>query len=53
MPFGSLEAGTVAHFIGVPATIVIGAIICAIAAGVTLVVIRRRDRGAATSAAPA
>ncbi len=43
MPFGSLEAGTVAHFIGVPATIVLGAIICAMAAGVTLVIVRRRD----------
>ncbi len=53
MPFGSLEAGTVAHFIGVPATIVIGAIICAIAAGVTLVIIRRRESAAAAAEAPA
>ncbi len=49
MPFGSLEAGVLAHVVGVPATMVIGAAICALATAVTLVVIRRRDKAAAKS----
>jgi len=44
MPFGSLEAGVLAHVIGVPATMIIGAAICAVAAAATLVVIRRREQ---------
>jgi MFS family permease len=47
MPFGSLEAGVLAHAVGVPATMVIGAAVCAVAAGVTLVFVQRRDRAAA------
>jgi len=47
MPFGSLEAGMLAHAVGVPATMIIGAAICAIATAVTLFIVRRRDRVAA------
>ncbi len=44
MPFGSLEAGVLARVVGVPATMAIGAVICALAAAVTLVIVRRRDQ---------
>ena len=44
MPFGSLEAGVLAHVIGVPATMMIGAAICALAAAVTLTIIHRREQ---------
>ncbi len=50
MPFGSLEAGVLARVVGVPLTMIIGAIVCALAAGVTLVVIRRRERTLAQAA---
>ena len=43
IPFGSLEAGVVAHYVGTPATLAIGAVVCAMAAAVTLVIVRRRD----------
>jgi MFS family permease len=43
IPLGSLEAGVMADFIGTPATMAIGAVICALAALVTLQVIRRRE----------
>jgi MFS family permease len=43
IPLGSLEAGLMADFIGTPATMALGAVICAIAAVVTLNVIRRRE----------
>ncbi|MEY2562356.1 MAG: hypothetical protein QOH88_549 [Verrucomicrobiota bacterium] len=43
IPLGSLEAGLMADFIGAPATIAIGALICALAALVTLQVIRKRE----------
>jgi MFS family permease len=43
IPFGSLEAGLLADFVGTPATIALGAMICALAALVTLEVIRRRE----------
>jgi MFS family permease len=43
IPLGSLEAGLMADFLGTPATIAIGACICALAAVVTLQVIRRRE----------
>jgi MFS family permease len=46
MPFGSLEAGVLARVVGVPATMGIGAVICALAAAVTLVYVRRRDQAA-------
>jgi MFS family permease len=43
IPLGSLEAGLMADFFGTPATMAIGALICALAALVTLNVIRRRE----------
>jgi MFS family permease len=50
MPLGSLQAGLMADVIGTPATIAIGALICALAAIVTLEVVRKREarRAAAT-----
>ena len=50
MPLGSLQAGFVADFFGTPATIAIGALICAIAAFVTLEVVRKREARAAAAA---
>ena len=47
MPFGSLVSGGLARMVGVPITIIIGAIICILAAAVTLCVVQRRDRSAA------
>src|SRR5205809_3243817 len=47
IPLGSLEAGALAHWIGTRATIVFGAVVCAIAAFVTLLTIRRREAVAA------
>jgi len=44
MPFGSLEAGVLARVVGVPTTMIIGAVICALAAAFTRVVIDRRHR---------
>jgi MFS family permease len=46
MPFGSLVSGGLARMVGVPMTIIIGAIICILAAAVTLCVVQRRDRSA-------
>ena len=43
IPLGSLEAGLMADFIGTSATMAIGALICALAALVTLHVIRKRE----------
>ena len=43
IPLGSLEAGILADFIGTPATMAIGALICALAAFVTLHIIRKRE----------
>jgi hypothetical protein len=43
IPLGSLEAGAVAHFAGTPFALAFGAIICAVSALVTLLVIRRRE----------
>jgi MFS family permease len=43
IPLGSLEAGILADFIGAPSTMAIGALICALAAFVTLRVIRKRE----------
>ncbi len=50
MPFGSLEAGVLARVVGVPATMIIGATICALAAAVTLVIVQGRDRVMAEAA---
>ena len=47
IPLGSLQAGAVAHWFGTPFALAFGAIICAVSALVTLLVIRRRE--AATS----
>ena len=43
IPLGSLEAGTVAHFLGTSFALAFGAIICAVSALVTLFVIQRRE----------
>jgi MFS family permease len=43
IPLGSLEAGALANWIGAPSTIAFGAVICAVSALVTLVVVRRRE----------
>jgi MFS family permease len=43
IPLGSLEAGLMADFLGTPSTMAIGALICALAAFVTLQVIRKRE----------
>src|SRR5437016_447447 len=43
IPLGSLEAGALAHWLGTPFALGFGAIICAVAAFVTLLVIRRRE----------
>ena len=50
IPFGSLEAGALAHYVGTPATLGIGACICALAAFVTLMIVRRRDAQLAAAA---
>jgi hypothetical protein len=49
IPLGSLEAGAVAHWVGTPIALAFGAIVCAAAALVTLLVIRRRDAQLALS----
>jgi MFS family permease len=43
IPLGSLEAGLVADLLGTPATMAVGALICALAAFVTLHLIRKRE----------
>jgi MFS family permease len=43
IPLGSLEAGLMADFLGTPATMASGALVCALAAFVTLYVIRKRE----------
>ena len=53
IPFGSLEAGALAHYVGTPATLGIGACICALAAFVTLIIVRRRDAQLAAAAGSA
>jgi MFS family permease len=50
IPFGSLEAGAVAHFFGTPTTLAVGAIVCALAALITLRIVRRRDAQLASAA---
>ena len=42
MPIGGLEAGTLSHYFGVRWTVAIGAMICALAALVTLAIVRSR-----------
>ena len=43
IPLGSLEAGALASWLGAPFALAFGAVICAIAGLVTLLVIRRRE----------
>jgi hypothetical protein len=50
IPFGSLEAGALAHYLGTSATLAIGALICALAALVTLIIVWRRDAQLAAAA---
>jgi hypothetical protein len=52
IPLGSLEAGVMADFIGTPATMAIGALICGLAAMVTLHVVRKREAQLAAAPAP-
>src|SRR6266480_6192028 len=49
IPLGSLEAGAVAHWAGTPFALALGACICALAALVALVIMRRRDTQLALS----
>src|SRR5436190_19422392 len=49
IPLGSLESGLMVDFLGTPATMAIGAVICALAALVTLNVIRKREAQLAAS----
>src|SRR5436190_18609735 len=49
IPLGSLEAGAVAHWVGTPFALAFGACICALAALVTLIIMRRRDTQLALS----
>lgn len=44
MPFGSLAAGAVAHFVGVPLTLTIGGAICAVGGAGALWLRRKRGR---------
>jgi MFS family permease len=53
MPFGGLEAGVLARIVGVPITMALGAGVCAVAAAVTLAILRRRDRAAEKNTPPA
>ena len=50
IPLGSLEAGALAHWLGAPFALGFGAVICAIAGLVTLLVIRRREAEAKAAA---
>src|SRR5437763_3127208 len=43
IPIGSLEAGIVAKWFGTPAALILGAIVCALTALVTRIIIARRD----------
>src|SRR4051812_6045411 len=49
IPLGSLEAGSLANWLGAPFALAFGAVICAIAGLVTLLVIRRREAEAAVA----
>jgi MFS family permease len=43
IPLGGVEAGALARWIGAPGAIAVGAIVCAIAAVITLFIVRRRE----------
>jgi len=49
IPLGSLEAGAVAHWLGAPFALALGAIVCAVSALVALLVIHRREAALAKS----
>src|SRR5213083_3203490 len=49
IPLGSLEAGAVAHWVGTPFALAFGACVCALAALVTLIIMRRRNSQLALS----
>jgi MFS family permease len=49
MPVGGLEAGTLSHWIGVPGTVAIGALVCGAAALVTWLFVRRSPSSSETS----
>jgi MFS family permease len=51
IPLGSLEAGALATWIGAPEAIALGAMVCAVAAVITLLVVRRRDAMLSASSA--
>jgi predicted MFS family arabinose efflux permease len=46
IPLGSLQAGLMADKLGTPTTMAIGALVCALAALVTLCIVRRREAAA-------
>src|SRR5437588_5872336 len=48
IPLGSLEAGALAHWLGTSFALAFGAIVCAVSALVTLLVIRRRETASAS-----
>ena len=48
IPLGSLEAGALAHWLGTPFALALGAIICVLSALVTLFAIRRREAASST-----
>jgi MFS family permease len=50
MPVGGLEAGSLSHVFGVRWTVAIGAVVCALAALVTLMIVRARDEQAKQNA---
>ncbi|HWH72073.1 MAG TPA: MFS transporter, partial [Candidatus Sulfotelmatobacter sp.] len=47
MPVGGIEAGALSHWLGVPLTVAIGALVCGVAALVTWLVVRRYPSAAA------
>lgn len=46
IPLGSLEAGALAHWVGTPITIAVGALVCAAGAIIARIVIARRENAA-------
>jgi MFS family permease len=47
IPLGSLEAGAVAHWLGTPLALALGAVVCVVSALITLLMIRRREAASA------
>lgn len=46
MPIGGMEAGALSHWIGVPKTIALGAVVCGVSALVMWLLVQRRTAGA-------